>query len=234
MVLNNDPRREIWDLIMSKELETLLKPAGILHGHYCPGLALGVRAGAEMVRRLRAEHEGMEDVLAIVETNNCFSDGIQFTTGCTFGNNSLIFRDFGKTAVTLTRRDGNAIRACVKPNASDTWRNEFPEYSELFQKVIAERKDDQEHRAALKRLSKQASFHMMRVGFEELFDIQSMKIEVPDYAQVYSSSICTQCHESIMATREVDRNGRKYCISCARSGYYELNGNGIEFRGEET
>ncbi|MCL4502615.1 MAG: FmdE family protein [Deltaproteobacteria bacterium] len=40
-------------------------------------------------------------MVAIVECNNCFTDGIQAVTGCTFGNNALIFQDLGKTAVTV-------------------------------------------------------------------------------------------------------------------------------------
>ena len=56
----------------------------------------------------------MEEVVAIVECNNCFTDGIQVVTGCTFGNNALIYKDLGKTAVTVARRlDGAGVRLVV-------------------------------------------------------------------------------------------------------------------------
>ena len=58
----------------------------------------------------------MEELIAIVETNNCFSDGVQVVTGCTFGNNGLIYKDLGKTAVTVAKRDGTAIRIVLDPN----------------------------------------------------------------------------------------------------------------------
>ncbi len=46
-----------------------------------------------------------EEILAVVETNNCFTDGVQVATGCTLGNNSLVYLDLGgKTALTLVKR----------------------------------------------------------------------------------------------------------------------------------
>ncbi|TDA26121.1 MAG: hypothetical protein DSO01_06175 [Archaeoglobi archaeon] len=41
-----------------------------------------------------------EEILAIVECNNCLTDGVQVATGCTLGNNSLIYLDLGKNALT--------------------------------------------------------------------------------------------------------------------------------------
>ncbi len=35
----------------------------------------------------------MEDLAAIVEVNACFADGVQAVSGCTLGNNALIYRD---------------------------------------------------------------------------------------------------------------------------------------------
>ncbi|MEM2924481.1 MAG: FmdE family protein [Methanocellales archaeon] len=76
----------------------------------------------------------MEEVLAIVETNNCFSDGIQFVTGCTFGNNALIYRDYGKIAMTFWRRDGKGIRIAVRPDINELLKKRYPELRQLFRK----------------------------------------------------------------------------------------------------
>src|SRR6056297_1952335 len=91
------PRYRINNLIKYQNLHDLLLKAGELHGHYCPYLALGVMAAADAVKKLAADTDGMEDLLAVVETNSCFSDGIQAAAGTTFGNNALIYRDFGET-----------------------------------------------------------------------------------------------------------------------------------------
>jgi len=58
------------------------------HGHLCSFVTLGLRAGVLAVRSLGEDAiDGMEQVTCIIECNNCFSDGIQISTGCTFGNN---------------------------------------------------------------------------------------------------------------------------------------------------
>ena len=233
MISHEDPRDGVWRLIRHNELETLLKQAAILHGHYCPWLALGVRAGAEMARRLQVQHEGMEEVIAIVETNNCFSDGIQFTTGCTFGNNSLIFRDYGKTAASLVRRDGKGVRVSVKPNVWEAWSDRFPEYGDLFRRVVVDRSSDQAARDRFKELSREVSFYVMGIELETLFNIKPVATPVPEYSRIYDSVLCERCHESVMATRVVEVNGHKYCIPCAESHFYELNGNGIRLRSDE-
>lgn len=57
-----------------------------------------------------------EEVVAVVETDMCAVDAIQFLTGCTFDKSNLIFRDYGKNAFTFVRRsDNKAIRVMTKP-----------------------------------------------------------------------------------------------------------------------
>jgi len=144
------PRYQINKLIKYQNLNDLLLKAGELHGHYCPYLALGVMAAADALNRLGADNDGMEDLLAVVETNSCFSDGIQYTAGTTFGNNSLIYRDFGKTAVTFVKRGDSAenLRYYLKdPGFID---REYPEAAELFKKVIEDRNGSQEEEKKMK------------------------------------------------------------------------------------
>ncbi|MCS7143731.1 MAG: FmdE family protein, partial [Archaeoglobaceae archaeon] len=96
-------------------LATLLTKAKDFHGHICPFLAIGVRISSIAMEELRIRRDEIvsigEEILAIVECNNCLTDGIQVATGCTFGNNSLIYADLGKNAFTLVKRsDWNGIR----------------------------------------------------------------------------------------------------------------------------
>jgi len=103
----NQTRFEVEKKLEENDLSGLLHLTALLHGHHCVGSALGVIAGHYAMKKLNVtENTGMEHVIAIVETNNCFSDGIQMVTGCSFGNNSLVFRDYGKTAFSLVTRTG--------------------------------------------------------------------------------------------------------------------------------
>ncbi len=87
------------------------------HGHMCPGLAIGIRVAEQALLEM-GERPGDEEVVAIVETNNCAVDAIQYITGCTFGKGNLIHLDYGKNAFRFIRRsDGKAIRIVVKPGA---------------------------------------------------------------------------------------------------------------------
>ena len=121
----NNPRIEIEHLIENNDIEKVLLKSGELHGHFCPGLALGVKAAVYALKELKLNSQGMEDVLAITETNSCFADGIQYVTGCTFGNNALIYRDYGKTAVTITDRKEKGIR--LYANNNDYIKENYPE-----------------------------------------------------------------------------------------------------------
>jgi len=84
------------------------------HGHMCPGLAMGIRA-AEVALEQVGAHSADEEVVAIVETDMCGVDAVQFLTGCTFGKGNLVHLDYGKNAYTFLRRsDGRAIRVSTR------------------------------------------------------------------------------------------------------------------------
>jgi formylmethanofuran dehydrogenase subunit E len=73
------------------------------HGHMCPGLAIGIRA-SELALEEIGPHSKDEEIVAVVETDMCGVDAIQFLTGCTFGKGNLIHRDYGKNAFSFYRR----------------------------------------------------------------------------------------------------------------------------------
>ena len=90
------PRRILQKLLLSGNIEQLLELAGMLHGHYCPGLTLGVKAVEAAFGRLGiTDNTGMEEIMAVIEGNSCMADGIQFASGCTLGNNALAYKDLG-------------------------------------------------------------------------------------------------------------------------------------------
>ena len=223
------PRAPIEDLIRAGDIEALLRKAGELHGHFCPYVALGVRAGVIALKSLGIEQNlGMEEVVAIVETNNCFSDGIQFVTGCTFANNALIYRDLGKTAVTVAKRDGQAVRVAVRADYADSFDVRYPEAAALFQKIVAERQEPTpEEQEQLMRLWAETSYKQLEVPEEELFTVQHLQIETPTYAPILASVTCAVCGESVMETRARVRDGEPVCIACAAAPHYQLDGAGI-------
>ncbi len=91
------------------------------HGHKCWASVAGVRVGLAALRELGVKRSGGTQLYGIVETGEdhggmCFGDGIQYTTGCTFGKGNIRKNPLGKVAFTLIEKDTNkAVRIAFKP-----------------------------------------------------------------------------------------------------------------------
>jgi formylmethanofuran dehydrogenase subunit E len=222
------PRYQIEKMIKYQNMHDLLLKAGELHGHYCPYLALGVLAASDALNRLSVVNDGMEDLLAVVETNSCFSDGVQYIAGTTFGNNALIYRDFGKTAVTFVRRNeaDKNIRYYLKD--SEFISREYPEADKLFQKVVAEREGSKKEKEKMKNMWQEIAFEIIEDDAAKYFKIEeNIKLELPDYAPIFDDEYCSRCGEKLMAAKAVKKNNNIFCRDCAEDNYYQLDGSGI-------
>jgi formylmethanofuran dehydrogenase subunit E len=221
-----NPREEIEDAIYAGDLPKLLRISSRLHGHYCPFSALGVKAGARAMKELGIRKStGMEEVVAIVETNNCFSDGVQIVTGCSFGNNALIYRDYGKTAFTLARRNGQGLRISVRPDRVTAERS--PEANELWERVVVQHRGSEADGKRLSAMWKELSFHVLTLPDEDVFSINQVSIEVPSYARIFASVKCSVCGEDVMEPRARFKEGKPVCLPCSGQEYYQLAGDGI-------
>jgi formylmethanofuran dehydrogenase subunit E len=220
-----NPRQEIEDAIDAGDLNRLLKMNGMLHGHFCPFSAIGVKAAARAVQELGVRSTGMEEVVAIVETNNCFSDGVQFVTGCSFGNNALVYRDFGKTAFTLAKRSGEGIR--ISARADRVMEERPPEATELWERVVVKRSGNEADSKRLSELWKELAFRILELPDEEVFDIKKVTVDIPAYARIFTSVKCSICGENVMEPRVRMKDGKPVCLACSNQGYYQLAGDGI-------
>jgi formylmethanofuran dehydrogenase subunit E len=227
--LNNmnegNPRQEIEEAIYAGDLPRLLQINGLLHGHFCPGSAMGVKAAAKAVKELGVKSTGMEEVVAIVETNNCFSDGVQMVTGCSFGNNALIYRDYGKTAFTLAKRTGEGVR--ISALIDRVMEERSPEAAGLWEKVIVKRCGSKDESKRLTELWKELSFRVLELPDEEVLDVKKVNIDVPAYARIFASVKCSVCGENVMEPRVRMKDDKPVCIACSGQAYYQLAGDGI-------
>lgn len=220
-----NPRQEIEQAVNNGDLPKLLRISGLLHGHYCPGSAMGVKAAARAVKELGVRSTGMEEVVAIVETNSCFADGVQMVTGCSFGNNALIYRDYGKTAFTLAKRTGEGIRITASFDRVNKERS--PEAAGLWEKVVVKRQGSEDESKRLTELWRELSFKALEIPDEEVLNIKKVNIEVPAYARIFASPRCSVCGESVMESRARLKDGKPICLPCSGQAYYQLAGDGI-------
>lgn len=99
------------------------KKAGLLHGHYCPGLAIGVRAALEGRRVL-----GEGSLCVLAERSACWLDGFCLI-GATVGNGKLKIHDTGKPAFGIYNTDtGKALRLVLKAAPQGLSRDEMTQW----------------------------------------------------------------------------------------------------------
>jgi len=184
------------------------------HGHLCPGLAMGIRA-AEVALAETGAHAADEEVVAIVETDMCGVDAVQFLTGCTFGKGNLIHLDYGKNAYTFIRRsDGKAVRVSGRPRA---WGELEPEHEAIFGKVHSGMATSAEV-ARFWEIQGDRSRALLAVPLEELYDVREVEPTIPPLARGMPSVTCEGCGEPTMETRIHLLDGRQLCVPCFEAG----------------
>lgn len=179
------------------------------HGHSCPGLAFGIRA-SELAMRY-GNRASDEEIVAVVETDMCAVDAIQFLMGCTFGKGNLIHLDYGKNAFTFYRRhDGRGVRIITRPNI-------FPKDSDeldVLQKKMIRTRLTPEEQKKYKELMESRIKRIMGAQLEELFEVKPANGPVPKKARILESMTCQSCGESVMESRTRRFLGKTLCIPC--------------------
>jgi len=180
------------------------------HGHMCPGLALGIRV-AEVALEEIGPHAQDEEVVAVVETDMCAVDAIQYLTGCTFGKGNLIHLDYGKNAFSFyRRRDGKSLRLVVRPGG---FGPDDAERQALFQKV-REGTATEEERRRFQGLHEARARWILEAPLEVLFERKEAPWPLPRPARIHTSIVCEECGEPVMETRIRRFGGRFLCIPC--------------------
>lgn len=237
--LKKNPRAGFIEAIRKNDAATCLLKTAEIHGHFCPGSALGVMAslyGLGLFGNEGINSDGvMENLLAIVEVNACFADGIQAVSGCTIGNNALIYRDLGKLAVTFTiRGKDEGIRVRVLPDFRKRIDESVPEFYPLLDKVIIKREGGPGDLKLFREKGREAAFALIGLPFDALFDAHAVVPDIPPYAPIADTVICPECNEPVMASKIRRHGSRKgTCFECSGS-YFEIDGSGIARRDTGT
>ncbi len=187
-------------------LQMYLAASAAKHSHLCPRQVLGVRSALAGVNALgMVIPSGDKRLLAIVETDGCYSDGVAVVTGSSVGHRTLRVEDYGKVAVTLIDAlTEQAIR--VSPQIDVRLRvagyipgEERPYFAQLY------------------------GYQVMPDN--ELLDVRPVLLD-PGVKWLVSlpglRAVCEQCGEEILNEREVHRDGKTLCRACAGFAYYRL------------
>jgi formylmethanofuran dehydrogenase subunit E len=102
-------------------LKDFLDVALEFHGHKCPAMPMGLRAGIAAMKTLGVERAKDKELIVESETGEehaagCFLDGIMVATGATYGKGNVKKLFYNKMAFTLIdAKTGRAIRVSLKP-----------------------------------------------------------------------------------------------------------------------
>ncbi len=189
-------------------LDELLEEAKIAHGHLCAGQVLGVRMAMLGLEKLGIDDPRGKDrkrLVTFVEIDRCATDAIGVVTGCRLGKRALKFRDWGKMAATFVDLEsGKAVRIAAKESSKQKARDLHPEVE----------KKNQQQMLAYREMSE-----------NDLFDVQWVKVDVPpEELPGFKGEriVCAQCGEGINFKKEVVRDGKTLCRSCAGERYYQI------------
>ena len=188
----------------SPALAALLEQSATLHQHLCPRQVLGTRIGiyAGTLFGL-ALPQTDKRLVAFIETDGCFADGVSVATGCWLGRRTMRLVDLGKIAVTFV--DNHTERA-IRLRPSVHAREVAPRYS----------------------ANAQSRWHTYLAAYQvmpddELLVATPVTLTLSLKALISRNgvrAVCDHCSEEIINEREVVRVGRTLCRSCADGAYY--------------
>jgi formylmethanofuran dehydrogenase subunit E len=194
--------------------DDLYKVGLALHGHKCPAMPLGLRAGLAAMQVLGVQHAPDGQLTALVEIDRnhcstCFADGVQVSTGCTFGKGNIRSLGYGKFAMTLIdNKSGRIVRVVATPEAMRR-RQE----SEFIQYRKGGAPASQIDQALVEPLIDQ----VLAEKTEVLFKIEPIKeIKLPPMApHAFDTIICVECGEVMVERYARVKRGKIVCQPCA-------------------
>jgi formylmethanofuran dehydrogenase subunit E len=201
-----------------KEFNEYFDTAMKFHGHKCPAMPMGLRAGLAAMKALGVERSKDKELFVEAETGKghaagCFLDGIMTATGCTYGKANIQKLYYSKMAFTLIEaKTGKAIRVSLKP--------EFLEKS-LNSSFVQERKKGvppQDIPASITDPLVDRILGLPEADFLNISDV-FQKGRKKGKAN-FEVKRCVQCGEAVFTDRvRIAPDGRMLCIPC--SGYGE-------------
>ena len=197
--------RQPLSAVSSKKVaDKLLRATAALHKHLCPRQVLGVRMGVYAGRLLGIDLPQQDKrLIAFVETDGCFTDGVMVATGCSLGHRTMRLIDYGKVAVTVAdTKVERAVRiwpsagsrqlaAQCAPDAPNRWQAQLDGYQ--------------------------------RISDEKLLAHAWVDLELSLSAIVGKKGVrvnCDICGEEVLNGREHASAGRLICSHCGGQSYY--------------
>jgi formylmethanofuran dehydrogenase subunit E len=190
--------------LIDSKIRAMLEISTARHDHLCPRQILGVRIGVTGAAALGMEIPRRDkDLLVFVETDGCFADGVEASTGCTMGHRTLRLEDVGKIGATFVHvPSGDAVRVAPRIDVRERAYAYAPG-------------EDRHYFAQLQ------AYQIMPE--DELLTVKQVVLARPIAEIVSRHGVrvnCAACGEEIINEREISVEGHVLCRSCAGLSYY--------------
>jgi formylmethanofuran dehydrogenase subunit E len=185
-----------------------------LHGHTCPAMPLGLRAGLAAMEALGVQHAPDGQLTALVEIDRnhcstCFADGVQVATGCTFGKGNIRSLGYGKFALTLIdNKTSRSVRVAATPKTIR--RNQESEF-------LRQRRQGVPASQINVALAEPLIDMVLADPVEALFKIEPIKQMTlpPMVPHAFDTIVCAECGEMAVERYARVKHGKIVCIPCA-------------------
>ncbi|MBI5558842.1 MAG: formylmethanofuran dehydrogenase [Deltaproteobacteria bacterium] len=186
--------------------DELLEQSTRIHGHICAGQVIGVRMSMVGLREIGiTDPKGSQrkSLYVLVEIDRCATDAIQSVTGCSLGKRSLKWLDYGIMAATFVNlATSKAVRVTALEEARELAKKYSPGIEDKYRQQLE-------------------AYRVMPE--EELFKIERVTLTVPPCdmpGRPMKRVQCQGCGDWVQDCREVEKDGRILCRSCAHGRYY--------------
>ena len=190
-----------------EDFETLLKGSSEVHGHLCPGQAVGVRMAMLGCRLIGlddpASRDQIKKLIVYVEMDRCTADAVAYATGVKLGRRSLKFMDYGIMAATFVNLEtGKAFRIISTEESRDLANAYAPKVADKHARQLEAYK---------------------RMPDSVLFRVQQVAVAVPEEdlpGPTRFKATCSRCGQVVRDRREVSKDGQLLCKPCTDKVYF--------------
>lgn len=195
----------------------LFRLAVAFHGHKCPAMPAGLRAGLAAMAKLGVARARNQELHVIAETGKghamgCFLDGVMTATGCTYGKANIEKRYWNKLAFTLIdTASGRAVRVSVRPDVIEADLN-GPFVKQRKQGVQPQDVDPAIVNPLVDKVLSRPAEEFLHIG--DVF-----KTDVAKTKGTFDAVRCAKCGEAVFVTKaRLGAKGEHLCIPCAGYG----------------
>ncbi len=195
-----------------RELEELFDVAVKFHGHRCPAMPLGLRAGLAAMERLGVQRAQNKELYVLSETAAshamaCFLDGVQAATGCTYGKGNVEKLNHYRLAFTLIDvAMGRGVRVVVNPDRQE---------ASLRSRFVELRAQGVEPQDVPPEITDPMIHAVMTAPEDELFSVSEVfETDFEPPRGTFEWLRCDLCGEGIFAPGARMRDGKVVCQRC--------------------